>query len=274
VGADYDLRRTGSRPAGPAYPCRRARTCCSWTGFYLGVNGGRGWTNSNNGNPTLALNDTVGGALFAPITIATSNHNAQSAVFGGQVGYNWQVQSWVIGVEGDLDGAKIVSSQQIVFPATTLLGSGGTGSLTEKQDWLASIRGRVGYTSGAGIIYITAGGAWTNVQLSAAATIAGAGGGDSGLFSVSTTRSGYVIGGGYEYMIDAHWIARAEYLYYGFTGAVSASNLITAVPAVVTANANNFNTSVARMCINYKFDGVLIKNYYCCPRFTLPKCVS
>jgi outer membrane immunogenic protein len=54
----------------------------SWAGLYLGVNGGWGWTNSNNGNPTLALNDTVGGALFAPISIASSNHNAQSAVFG------------------------------------------------------------------------------------------------------------------------------------------------------------------------------------------------
>jgi outer membrane immunogenic protein len=244
--ADLPVQPTPAVTPEPAAP--------SWAGVYLGMNGGWGWTNSNNGNPTLALNDTVGGALFAPITIASSNHNAQSAVFGGQIGYNWQVQSWVLGVEGDIDGAKIVSSQQIVFPATALLGSGGTGFLTEKQDWLASIRGRVGYTSGAGMIYITAGGAWTNVQLSAGATIAGAGGGDSGPFSLSTTRSGYVIGGGYEYMIDAHWMARAEYLYYGFTGAVTASNLITAVPAVVTANASNFNTSVARIGINYKFD--------------------
>jgi hypothetical protein len=49
-------------------------------------------------------------------------------------------------------------------------------------------------------------------------------------------------------------MARAEYLYYGFTGAVTTSNLVTAVPAVVTANASNFNTSVARIGINYRFD--------------------
>ena len=246
--------RAADLPVQPAPAVAPEVAAPSWTGLYLGINGGWGWTNSNNGNPTLSLNDTVGGALFAPISIASSNRNAQSAVFGGQVGYNWQVQSWVLGVEGDIDGAKIVSSQQIVFPATALLGFGGTGSLTEKQDWLASIRGRVGYTAGAGMIYFTAGGAWTNVQLGGDATIAGAGGGASGPFSVNTTRSGYVIGGGYEYMIDAHWMARAEYLYYGFTGAVSATNLSTAVPAVATANAGNFNTSVARIGINYKFD--------------------
>jgi outer membrane immunogenic protein len=113
--ADLPVQPTPAVTPEPAAP--------SWAGVYLGMNGGWGWTNSNNGNPTLALNDTVGGALFAPITIASSNHNAQSAVFGGQIGYNWQVQSWVLGVEGDIDGAKIVSSQQIVFPATALLGS-------------------------------------------------------------------------------------------------------------------------------------------------------
>ena len=55
-------------------------------------------------------------------------------------------------------------------------------------------------------------------------------------------------------MINANWMVRAEYLYYGFTGAVSSTNLIFAIPAVVTANAGNFNTSVAHIAINYKFD--------------------
>src|SRR5262245_35633437 len=117
----------------------------SWTGLYLGVNGGWAWTNSNNGNGTLTVNDTVGGALFPPISIASANRNAQSPLLGGQVGYNWQVGSWVFGVEGDIDGAKINASQAIVFPNGTLLGSGGVGSISIKQDWLASVRGRVGY---------------------------------------------------------------------------------------------------------------------------------
>ena len=232
----------------------------TWTGLYVGVNGGWGWTNSNNGNGTLTLDDTVGGTLFSPVTIASANHNAQSALFGGQIGYNWQAGSWVFGVEGDIDGADIKGSQAIVFPGTSLLGAGGNGFITQKQEWLASIRGRIGYTADRGMIYFTAGGAWTNVQLGGGATISGIGGdtpiaGDTASpFSINTTRSGYVIGGGYERMIDANWLVRAEYLYYGFTGAVSGSSLFPVLPAVATINTGNFNTSVARIGISYKFD--------------------
>jgi outer membrane immunogenic protein len=232
----------------------------TWTGFYVGVNGGWGWTNSNNGNGTLTLTDTVGGALFSPVTIASANHNAESAIFGGQIGYNLQAGSWVFGVEGDVDGADIRGSQAIVFPGSSLLGAGGNGFLTQKQEWLASARARIGYTADRGMIYFTAGGAWTNVQLGGGATIAGIGGGTpiagdtASPFSINTTRSGYVIGGGYERMIDANWLVRAEYLYYGFTGAVGGSNAFPVLPAVVTVNTQNFNTSVARIGISYKLD--------------------
>jgi outer membrane immunogenic protein len=118
----------------------------------------------------------------------------------------------------------------------------------------ASARARIGYIADRGMLYFTAGGAWTNVQLGGGATVLGFGGDTAGPFSISTTRSGYVIGGGYERMIDANWLVRAGYLYYGFTGAVSGSNSFPVLPAVVTVNTQNFNTSVARIGISYKLD--------------------
>jgi outer membrane immunogenic protein len=247
LGADLPVR---------APPAVTEPVAPTWTGLYVGFNGGWGWTNSNTGNGTLSLNDTVGGALFAPVTIASANHNAQSPLFGGQVGYNLQAGSWVFGVEGDVDGADITASQAIVFPASSLLGAGGNGFLTQKQEWLASVRGRIGYTVDRGMIYFTAGEAWTNVKIGAGATILGTGapGDVASPVSINTTRSGYVIGGGYERMIDANWLVRAEYLYYGFTGVVSGSNSFPVLPAIVTANAPKFNTSVARIGISYKLD--------------------
>jgi outer membrane immunogenic protein len=206
------------------------------------------------------LNDTVGGTLFSPVTIASSNHNAQNALFGGQVGYNWQAANWVFGVEGDIDGGDIRASQAIVFPGTSLLGAGGNGFLTQKQEWLASARARIGYTVDRNMIYFTAGGAWTNVQIGGGATITGISGDNpiasdtASPFSISTTRSGYVIGGGFERMIDSNWLVRAEYLYYGFTGAVIGSSPFPVLPAVATINTGNFNTSVARIGISYKLD--------------------
>jgi outer membrane immunogenic protein len=168
-----------------------------------------------------------------------------------------QAGSWVFGVEGDVDGADIRASQAIVFPGSSLLGAGGNGFLTQKQEWLASLRGRIGYTADRGLIYFTAGGAWTNVKIGGGATILGTddvAGDTASPFSVSTTRSGYVIGGGYERMIDSNWLVRAEYLYYGFTGVISGSNSFPVLSAIVTVNAPKFNTSVARIGISYKLD--------------------
>jgi outer membrane immunogenic protein len=135
-----------------------------------------------------------------------------------------------------------------------------TGFSPRSKSGSASARVRIGYTADRGMLYFTAGGAWTNVQLGGGAAISGIGGdtpiaGDTASpFSISATRSGYVIGGGYERMIDANWLVRAEYLYYGFTGAINGSNAFPVLPAVVTVNTQNFNTSVARIGISYKLD--------------------
>src|SRR5262245_42686196 len=76
----------------------------TWTGFYLGFNGGWGWTNGNNSNLTLT-------GPFAPFTVGTGNSNANSPVFGGQLGYNYQTGNWVWGIEGDIDGTNIRATQ-------------------------------------------------------------------------------------------------------------------------------------------------------------------
>ncbi len=238
LAADLPVR------AAPAYVAPVA-VAPTWTGLYLGFNGGWGWTGNNNGNLTFT-------GPFAPVTVATSNNNANSPVFGGQLGYNWQAGNWVFGVEGDFDGANIRAVQGIFVPAGLVGGAGGAAFLSEKQEWLASIRGRLGYTWGPGMIYFTGGGAWTGVQIDGGATLLGPAINNS--FSVSTTRSGYVVGAGYEWMIAPNWAVRAEYLYYGFTGAVSGSTLFPAVGATVQANASKFNTSVARVGLDYKFD--------------------
>jgi outer membrane immunogenic protein len=70
------------------------------------------------------------------ISPATSNLNATGAVFGGQLGYNWQTGNWVWGVEGDFDGSNINKLNNI---GETILAGGGGANV----NWLATIRGRV-----------------------------------------------------------------------------------------------------------------------------------
>ena len=233
----------------------------SWTGFYIGANGGWGWANSNTTATTFE-------SLVPPINLIPNQNFSQSAngaVFGVHLGYNWQVgPTWLVGVEGDFDGASINKSTTLVFP-DPLGGSGGAatdGFMQHTQiQWLASIRGRLGWTAGPNLFYVTGGGAWEQVNrnfLISTDTMAN-------VFSTSTagsfntTRSGWVAGLGYERMIAPNWIVRGEYLHYGFGN--GATNSVTVTCTVLGAggscgqnitNSNN-RVDVVRVGLSYKF---------------------
>ena len=81
----------------------------SWTGFYIGANGGWGWSSID----TAAVPDP-NGAFIAEGDLAGPrffNTRTNGGVFGGQIGYNWQTGNWVLGVEGDFDVASISGTQ-------------------------------------------------------------------------------------------------------------------------------------------------------------------
>ena len=126
--------------------------------------------------------------------------------------------------------------------------------------WLATIRGRVGWTAGPNLFYFTGGAAWEQVNrtiLLSTDTMAG-------VFSTSTatsftsTKSGWVAGLGYERMIAPNWIVRAEWLHYGFNGSTFAVPVTcTVFGATGTCGQNvatgNSNTDVVRLGVSYKF---------------------
>jgi outer membrane immunogenic protein len=62
----------------------------TWTGFYLGANVGGGWSTANSEFSTAGF----------PSFAGVDNHMA-GVIAGGQLGYNWQSGSWVIGAEAD-----------------------------------------------------------------------------------------------------------------------------------------------------------------------------
>jgi outer membrane immunogenic protein len=144
-----------------------------WAGFYVGINGGGAWVDTTFD------------------TIKSENTKASGGVFGGHVGYNWQFGSFVVGVEGDFDGADVSK--------TDVLG------VTQKLDELGTVRARAGYTFAPSLLaYGTAGYAYAHAKFSDAAT------------SVSVDENGWVAGAGVEYKVWGPLIARAEYLHYDF----------------------------------------------------------
>jgi outer membrane immunogenic protein len=228
----------------------------TWTGFYIGANGGWGWANAN------ATVSPFGPAALADFGTRTiGGNNANGAVFGGQAGYNWQFSpAWVIGIEGDVDGGGAGSAHHLTT-ASGLAPAGNVGfGSSSKLDYLATVRGRIGYVWGQGLLYFTGGGAWAGINHDGIISTNTAVGtfGQSAIGSWSNTASGYVVGGGYEWMIADHWLARAEYLYYGFGN--NNNNRSFAFPvcsggAACGANVSlgNANISVARFGLSYKF---------------------
>src|SRR4051812_32904022 len=92
----------------------------SWTGFYAGFNGGYGWSKSST---TATPFQNFPGLVVIPAFAVSQDLNGP--VFGGQVGYNYQIANWVVGVEGDFDWAGInnASASLAISP-----GSGGTAN--------------------------------------------------------------------------------------------------------------------------------------------------
>src|ERR1700758_5715327 len=74
----------------------------TWTGFYLGGNIGGAWRNDN-------LTDTLGGLNFS------GGNNNGVFVGGGQLGYNWQINYFVLGYEWDFDWAGNNNNSGTVF---------------------------------------------------------------------------------------------------------------------------------------------------------------
>jgi outer membrane immunogenic protein len=235
----------------------------SWTGFYIGVNGGYGWSHGSATetpfqNFALAL---PGGGTVVPG--ASLGQSVNGALFGVHGGYNWQTSAWVWGVEGDFDASGMGNSSQIVMP-DPLLGSGGlaTDGLTVQQQvqWLASARARLGYTWGSSMLYVTGGGAWESLRTKSMLSTDTSAGvfSQSGTASNTSTRSGYAVGVGYEWMISNNWIARTEYLHYGFTGANTFADSVTCTVVAGGACGGNIlsktnNIDAVRAALSYKF---------------------
>jgi hypothetical protein len=140
-GASVQAADLGVRAAPPALVPAPVLT---WTGFYVGVNGGGGW-----GQTAHDFTGVVGG-----LGAATGNFKANGGLAGGTVGYNYQAGAWVGGIEADFDWANIKGTFTAAIPAVA------TGSLSTELKWLNTVRGRVGYTWGPSMIYITGGAAW------------------------------------------------------------------------------------------------------------------
>jgi outer membrane immunogenic protein len=186
-------------PAPPVY---------NWTGFYLGINGGWGFGKSDW---------TVPGAT-------TGNFNVNGGLVGATAGANFQADWAVLGIEGDFDGQWLDGKSSACLPV----------NCETKSTWLATIRGRFGYAADRVLFYLSAGGAFANIEANTATTFQ------------RQNKGGWTAGAGIEGAFTDHWTARIEYLFVGLQNA----NSFTTLPGATTVKLNE---NLIRVGVDYKF---------------------
>jgi outer membrane immunogenic protein len=161
----------------PAYKAPIYVAPFSWSGFYVGINGGYGWGKSSWQNTGANTGDfTIKGPLV-----------------GGTLGYNLQTGSFVWGLEADADISFIKGS--------TTVNCAGAGCETRNR-WLATGRGRIGYAWDRFLPYLTGGVAFGDIKMTNPVSA-----------SETKTKVGWTAGAGIEYAFMGPWSAKIEYLY-------------------------------------------------------------
>jgi outer membrane immunogenic protein len=161
----------------------------NWGGLYGGIVGGG------------ALASVRGTGLDGtPANAGEYGNNGSGISVGGQVGYNWMLAPRVVvGFEGDWSYLGINHDSVNFFNSEM--------TFNVDTSWIATARGRIGYSTGPALIYATGGGAWVNLTESFTDTQF------SGAASSSKTLSGWTVGGGIETTLWGNWSTKSEYLY-------------------------------------------------------------
>ena len=122
----------------------------SWTGFYAGGQIGYAW-GANHGGYSYA---TPGGLAGSNPLIG----DEKGIIFGGHVGYNRQIDNWVVGLEGSVDGTNLfkISPLAVNDPSQDNLNV-GTLTATVQSGIQGAVRARAGYAFGRLLTFATGG---------------------------------------------------------------------------------------------------------------------
>lgn len=187
-----------------------------WSGFYIGLNAGAAWNNSS-----VDLDDGV--------TVFSLDDDGAVFTGGAEAGYNWQMDSFVMGVETDFNYLGFDEEEDF----------GGGTSLDIEGDWFGTFRGRLGFAADNLLFYGTGGLAYGHGDIEAC--IGGV------CDSESNVNWGWTVGAGLQYGLNENWILGAEYLY------VDLGNPDVSCGVVGCSGDADVAFSVVRAKLDFKF---------------------
>ena len=194
-----------------------------WSGFYVGGHVGysRGY-----GRDTLF---DLGSSTF---------DSSFGSIFGGmQFGYNYVLPSrLLVGIDGDISFPSYLDDGIVSARTTTF------STVTEKLDFVSTVRGRVGYAFNHWLFYATGGFAWSQARFLEDSNLTG------NQDKLLRMREGWALGAGAEFVIAPDWTARLEYLYdrLGKTGGT--------FPSGTSYESTTVGLNTFRIGLNRKLD--------------------
>jgi outer membrane immunogenic protein len=227
-------------PAPSYYPKFPPPAIYDWTGIYVGGHIGGGMlvdSVSQNGV-------SPGGFNFAN----TGNLRPAGVIGGAQVGANYEVAPWVVGLEGSWTDSAINGNTVIGCTGPCAIETTGIAQerFTSQAEWFAALTGRFGYAANGWLFYGKAGGAWMNVRYTEDLLATGAP--VTAATQVFTdNRTGFTVGTGIEFGLVENLSAKVEYDFYDFGSKNYNFNAITPVSV-------NSNLHTIIVGLNYKFN--------------------
>ncbi len=217
LAADLPQPYSPPPPHAPARYVPAVAPVYNWGGIYVGLNGGYAFGNSDWTN-------TLGAT--------TGNFNVNGGLVGGTIGANYQMGQFVMGIEADGDWTGISGST-----STTC----GAVPCKTSNDWLGTVRGRLGFAWDRVLMYGTAGGAGGNIKASQPGSGA----------TTNNDKFGWTAGAGLEVAITDNLTAKVEYLFVDLSNSTFSCTVCGGgAPSTV-----KFDTSLVRAGLNFKFNG-------------------
>jgi outer membrane immunogenic protein len=226
----------------------------SWTGFYIGGDGGSGWGTTQgtapiSGSFRFRPINTVDPVIPFSIALPMAAVDYNGFLGGVDVGYNWQSGIWVLGVEGDFDGSSMEGNTACLLVLNCRV----------NHDWVADVTGRIGLVVFDDVLVFVKGGvAWADAQYSVGNSVTF--GTPPTTFAVNASASGTLFGGllglGAAYRITPNLSAKVEYdhIEFGtqtFNFPITTTPPVTGLPTVAVQIHDSMN--IFKVGVDYKF---------------------
>jgi outer membrane immunogenic protein len=230
------------RKAPPVSPIVQA---VNWTGLYVGVHAGYSW-----GRWEGDLTFDPGGGPIEVFDPARRTIDADGWLAGGQIGFNYQLNAVVFGLEADASWTNFKGSGSFNTAPGDV-----SWRLENRLDWFGTVRGRAGIAMDRFLLYATGGVAFgqsrsdlvvTNIIPCCLVTANGSGKED---------HVGWTAGGGVEWMYSRNWSIKAEYLYIdlGTADYHLVGTTFVGTPHTTDSLLGNLKFNVVRVGLNYRF---------------------